>query len=95
MKGEKCGFKEPQLFTIEVLEDNEEGGNVLMYEEYKVHYFEEACISLHALTGEQTFQTIRIIGFSKHKRLHILIDFGSTHTFLDIEYAKILGCEFE
>ena len=78
MKEHKCGFKEPQLFTIEFLGEDEEGGNALMDEEYKVHDQEGACISLHALTGEQTFHTMRIVGFTKHKALHILIDFGGT-----------------
>lgn len=95
MKGHKCGFKEPQLFIIEVLAEDEEEGNALMDEEYNVQDSEEACILLQALTGEQTFHTMRIVGFIKQKPLHILIDSGSTHNFLDIEYAKTLGCEFE
>lgn len=55
----------------------------------------EACISVHALTGEQNYHTMRIVGMVKRKSVHILIDSGSTHNFLDLEYAKTLGCELE
>lgn len=55
-KGHKCGFKEPQLFTVEIMdyddeeleEHNEEGCSI--GEEQFV-----ACISVQALTGSQTF----------------------------------------
>ncbi|CAO2840780.1 unnamed protein product [Amaranthus hypochondriacus] len=97
-KGHKCDFKEPQLFTIEVLGDADEEGNEYMDDEYSslpVQEFDEPHISLHALTGEQAFHTMRVVGFVKHKPLHILIDSRSTHNFLDIEYAKKLGCVLE
>ena len=63
--------------------------------EYDGYAMEEPCISLHALTGEKTFHTVRIVGFVKHKPLYILVDSGITHNFLDIEYARKLGCETE
>ncbi|CAO2838144.1 unnamed protein product [Amaranthus hypochondriacus] len=94
-RGHKCGFKEPQLFTIEVLADDKDEGNKMMDDEYDSYTMKEPCISLHALTGEQTFHTMKIVGFVKNKPLHILVDSGSTHNFLDIEYAKKLGCELE
>ena len=52
-------------------------------------------ISVHALSGTQGFQTMRVTGqFGKHS-LHILVDLGSTHNFLDISMAKRLGCKIE
>lgn len=49
-------------------------------------------ISVHALNGSPTFNCMRLMGqYEKHK-LHILIDPGSTHNFLDIQIAKGLGC---
>ena len=38
---------------------------------------------------------MRVVGFVKHKLVHILIDFASTHNCLDNEYAKKLGCVLE
>nr|KYP34429.1 hypothetical protein KK1_044610 [Cajanus cajan] len=36
---------------------------------------------------------MRITGYHKKKPLHVLIDSGSTHNFLDINIAKKLGCK--
>nr|KYP76696.1 Transposon Ty3-I Gag-Pol polyprotein [Cajanus cajan] len=36
---------------------------------------------------------MRVTGLFKKKPLHILIDSGSTHNFLDVHLAKKLGCE--
>ncbi|GKC06067.1 gypsy/ty3 retroelement polyprotein [Tanacetum coccineum] len=43
--------------------------------------------------GHNSFQTLRVVGLvaNQHK-LHILVDSGSTHNFLDIHVAKKLGC---
>nr|KYP65271.1 hypothetical protein KK1_011503 [Cajanus cajan] len=52
-------------------------------------------ISVHALTRIANFQTMRVTGYHKKKHLHVLIDSGSTHNFLDIEVAKRLGCRID
>ena len=52
-------------------------------------------ISIHALSGSQSFQTIRVTGLYGRTPLHILLDSGSTHNFLDITLAKRLGCRME
>lgn len=36
---------------------------------------------------------MRVVGMVKKKPLHILIDSGSTHNFLELDYAKGLSCE--
>lgn len=54
-----------------------------------------AFILLHALVGGQNYHNMRVVGMVGKKPSHILIDSGSTHNFLDLEYAKALGCEIE
>ncbi|XP_056860229.1 uncharacterized protein LOC130508648 [Raphanus sativus] len=49
-------------------------------------------ISVHALNGSPTYNCMRIIGQYGKRKLHILIDPGSTHNFLDLQVAKTLGC---
>lgn len=53
----------------------------------------EPYISVNALTGLKTFHTMRIIGFVRGKPIHILVESGSTHNFLDLAIAKKLGCQ--
>ncbi|XP_040873462.1 uncharacterized protein [Glycine max] len=50
-------------------------------------------IFVHALMGIANFHTMRVTGYHQKKPLHVLIDNGSTHNFLDIEVAKRLGCK--
>nr|GFC43749.1 retrotransposable element Tf2 [Tanacetum cinerariifolium] len=50
-------------------------------------------ISLPALSGVSTFQTMRVRGYVGKQPLHILIGCGSTHNFLDTYAAKILPCQ--
>lgn len=50
-------------------------------------------ISIHAISGSTSrgFQTMRITGHVGKRTIHILVDFGSTHNFLDLNLAKKLG----
>ena len=50
-------------------------------------------ISINAISGSTSrgFQTMRIAGRVGKRTIHILIDFGSTHNFLDLNLAKKLG----
>ncbi|XP_026410555.1 uncharacterized protein LOC113305769 [Papaver somniferum] len=52
-------------------------------------------ISLHAITGTVTGDTIRIPGLLKSKSISILIDTGSTTSFLDCSLATKLKCRVE
>ena len=92
-KGHKCGSKEPQFFAIEVLAAPENEEDEMMDMEYESQDRKEPCISLHALIGEQTYHTMRIVGFVKNKPFHILVDSESTHN--NLEYVRKLGCELE
>lgn len=49
-------------------------------------------ISLNALSGVEMPITIRLRGEAKKNSLTILVDSGSTHSFLDLETAKKIGC---
>ncbi|KAG8391002.1 hypothetical protein BUALT_Bualt01G0142700 [Buddleja alternifolia] len=52
-------------------------------------------ISMNAMSGIHDFRTMRVTGSFKGKNIHILIDTGSTHNFIDVEAAKRLGCKLE
>ncbi|GJU75271.1 reverse transcriptase [Tanacetum coccineum] len=49
-------------------------------------------ISLHALSGVPHFRTMRVCGYVGKYKIHILIDSGSTHNFIDTSTAKRIGC---
>jgi hypothetical protein len=42
----------------------------------------EPLISLHALTGFSAPQTLKLIGYIKHRKVIILVNSGSTHNFI-------------
>uniref|UniRef100_A0A803N426 Chromo domain-containing protein n=1 Tax=Chenopodium quinoa TaxID=63459 RepID=A0A803N426_CHEQI len=52
-------------------------------------------ISVHALAGSNSFQTMRVKGVVNGKDFHILIDSGSTHNFVDMSIAAKLVCHLE
>ncbi|GKE47029.1 gypsy/ty3 retroelement polyprotein, partial [Tanacetum coccineum] len=52
-------------------------------------------ISLNAILGANTFQTMRVKGQINNKPVNILIDCGSTHNFLDVSTAKQMGCSIK
>ena len=49
-------------------------------------------ISCNALAGIITPQTLKIEGYIKKKKVIVLIDFGSTHNFIDYKLAKDINC---
>ncbi|GJU67579.1 hypothetical protein Tco_1253838 [Tanacetum coccineum] len=49
-------------------------------------------VSLNAMNGVKSYQTMRVRGHVGKQVLHNLIDCGSTHNFLDLQAAKRLGC---
>ena len=51
----------------------------------------EPQISVNALTIVVGFRTMRIVGYHKKRPLHILIDSGNTHNFLDTQMEKNMG----
>ncbi|KAL8100580.1 hypothetical protein AgCh_032728 [Apium graveolens] len=92
-RGHKCRFKETQLFAVEIPScDSNESEGSLSEDELEVP---DPCISVNALSGSQNFSTMRVKGQTQNQLVHILIDSGGTHNFLDINLASKLGCQIE
>jgi hypothetical protein len=49
-------------------------------------------ISFHALTGFSAPQMLKLIGYIKHKKVIILVDSGSTHTFIHHHISQETNC---
>ncbi|GJS30573.1 reverse transcriptase [Tanacetum coccineum] len=49
-------------------------------------------VSLNAMNGVNSHQTIRIKGHVGKQVVHMLVDCGSIHNFLDLQAAKRMGC---
>jgi hypothetical protein len=49
---------------------------------------EQPQISIHAISGSLSPNTMRIVGSIQHQREVILVDFGSTHNLLDPTIAR-------
>jgi hypothetical protein len=52
----------------------------------------EPLISLHALTGISSPQTLKLIGYIKHHKVIILIDSGNTHNFIHHRVSQETHC---
>lgn len=50
-------------------------------------------ISLNALDFSTSYNCMRVVGQTWKRKLHILIDPGSSHNFIDINTTKELGCK--
>ncbi|GJX10964.1 RNA-directed DNA polymerase, eukaryota, partial [Tanacetum coccineum] len=92
--GHKC---KGQLFTLVVLADQEEQEEDFVDVDENLDEMEteevQPQISLNALSGVSSYQTLRVVGlFMNGQEFHILINLGSTHNFLDTKMAKRLGC---
>jgi hypothetical protein len=57
-----------------------------------IHLKVEPLISLHALTGLSSPQTLKLIGYIKHQKVIILIDSGNTHNFIHHQIAQETLC---
>ncbi|XP_056688753.1 uncharacterized protein [Spinacia oleracea] len=96
-RNHKCQFKEPQLFTVEISSSDDKLGTNSDEEtnDSEDEGLTEHVLSLNVLSGNQTFQTIRVKGLIGSKLFHIWVDYGSTHNFLDLDLAKKMGCKIE
>ncbi|KAL0420984.1 UNVERIFIED_CONTAM: Retrovirus-related Pol polyprotein from transposon.6 [Sesamum latifolium] len=56
---------------------------------------EDAIVSFHAMRGNVSSKTLRINGQVNGKDMHVLIDSGSTHCFIDEKVVQVLGCRLE
>ncbi|KAL5713693.1 hypothetical protein ACHQM5_015746 [Ranunculus cassubicifolius] len=53
---------------------------------------DEIAISLNALSGSSSYQTLRLEGTVRNQAITMLIDSDNTHNFLDINTTKKLNC---
>ena len=74
-------------------DETEEFMECLEQEEEIEEIVREPQISLNALTGVHNYRTMRIKGTVGKHKIHILVDSGSTHNFVDVNVAKKLGCK--
>lgn len=99
----KC--KEPKFFQIDVtdLSSSEEAPPLKGLEDEVEETQQEnevpatpkePVISLHALAGISSPQTLKIRGFIKHRPIVVLIDSGNTHNFIYQRVAKVVHCFF-
>ncbi|GJY72932.1 gypsy/ty3 retroelement polyprotein [Tanacetum coccineum] len=90
-----------QLYSLEVIGGNKEldkDKDMQLTKEGVMNAYttslidEPLLISLNALSGENTYITMRVKGYVRKTMIHTLIDYGSTHNFLDWNTARNLGC---
>lgn len=98
--GHQLKHKRTQLLVMELEEEepiNEEVEFNADKDSVSVECAQFECpqLSMNALTGISSYQTMRVSGLHNKKLLQILVDSGSTHNFLDLEMAKKLGCQLE
>nr|GEW37703.1 transposon Ty3-I Gag-Pol polyprotein [Tanacetum cinerariifolium] len=79
--------------------DNEEDEDMQLIEEGVMSTYTTSLIygppliSLNALTGENSYRTMRVKAHVRKNVVHTLVDCGSTHNFQDWNIARKLGCK--
>ncbi|XP_042401280.1 uncharacterized protein LOC121991335 [Zingiber officinale] len=95
-RGHQC--KQKRILMIEPIENSEEEDD---FDEGETQdninevQYDSMAISVHALEGLQTPQTMKVKGFIKKQPVMILIDSGSTNNFLDSTLASRLKQKIE
>jgi hypothetical protein len=82
-KGHKCGEK--KLFYIDCEEEEDQELELSQDPNLEEN---TPTISCHALVGIVTMQTLKIKGYIKKKKVTVLIDYGSTHNFINYKLSK-------
>lgn len=94
--GHKCKGKKPQFFHIEMTEDEDEVEPELESQgEAETTDNQCAHISLEAVEGISSYQTMRVTGHHGKKLIKLLLDSGNTHNFIDASTALKLDCTVE
>ena len=80
-----------------MLDDEEEKEVQEVFDGTMKFDYEEATpqISINAMLGNSGFNAMRVNGHIGKKILHIPIDSGSPHNFLNEQMARKLGCKLE
>lgn len=89
--GHVCKKKQFNLILVEE-EDELNEGNGEIDEELEENHGE---ISVNALLGNKSKSTLKVIGNVGKRKLNILIDSGSTNSFLDLTTVNELNCMVE
>ncbi|XP_026447251.1 uncharacterized protein LOC113347788 [Papaver somniferum] len=89
--GHKCLKQQIYMLVVDDEESTQSGEESRVETLLSPTLEEEVEISVHALAGNVSHNTIRIEGASKKHPLTILIDSGSTHSFLDPAAAARCG----
>ncbi|GJS42584.1 hypothetical protein Tco_0567627 [Tanacetum coccineum] len=93
--GHNCRGKRPQLFHLEVEEEEYDGEGELEENDAVVEMPNEvtefAQISGNAISGVTDYKTIRIVGHVGTRKVHMLMDTGSSHNFIDYALANSKG----
>lgn len=86
LPGHQCPKK--YLHSIMVQESDEDDENLRVEDDVPL-------ISLHAINSLENnrISTMRLVGFYKKRKIHMLVDSGSTYNVLDLALAKNLGCK--
>ena len=87
-RGHKCT---PSLFLFVTKEEDESHEPDLVTAVSGIDELPPAQISLHAFSGHGAPETLRVFGVIGDRRVHILIDGGSTHNFLQQALITTLG----
>ncbi|XP_042059320.1 uncharacterized protein LOC121803777 [Salvia splendens] len=92
-RGHRCVRK--QLYLLEIDDGVRDLPIDTEIQEDELNEDENPLISIHAINGSPSrgFRTMRVTGRVGKKAIHILIDSGSTHNFLDLHLAKKLGLQ--
>lgn len=84
--GHQC--KPKTLNCIEGGEQDSEADNEVMADEIPEEAENDGAVVLSAITGRAPASTIKIAGFCHDKPVSILVDTGSTHSFIDPRVLK-------
>eukprot|EP00253_Pinus_taeda_P030509 PITA_30509 len=92
-------YKEPKSFQIDATDYSSseedpplEEPEAVEEDNQKDNVPDEPVISLHALAGISSPQTLKIRGFIKHRPVVVLIDSGSIHNFIHQKVAEAVHC---
>eukprot|EP00253_Pinus_taeda_P024423 PITA_24423 len=92
-------LKEPKIFQIDSTDYSSseedpplEEPEAVEEDNQKDNVPDEPVISLYALAGISSPQTLKIRGFIKHRQVVVLIDSGSTHNFIHQKVAEAVHC---
>lgn len=95
--GHQMKHKRSHIYVMEGDNDDSDDEDQLQTAEITAEDLDNTTptVSVNALSGSASFNCMRVVGQYGKKKLHILIDLGSTHNFLDVNVANALGCKLE